>query len=172
LRSFVWSNGKRRVSQTALGTETDPPFPGAPLEVFENRVLVNTVIQNPRLFRISSPINIDLFEHLLSSHPNQPLVASFCKGLREGFWPWSRPVPSHPVTLDDSKAVRSDAELAFLMKTRDEEVEAGCFSEAFPALLPGMHAIAIHAVPKPHSEKLRLVTNFSGGDFSRNSTIS
>jgi hypothetical protein len=58
------------------------------------------------------------------------------------------------------------------MKTRDEEVEAGRFSEAFPALLPGMHAIAIHAVPKPHSEKLRLVTNFSGGDFSRNSTIS
>jgi hypothetical protein len=35
-----------------------------------------------------------------------------------------------------------------------------------------MHAIPIHAVPKPHSEKLRLVTDFSGGEFSRNSTIS
>lgn len=172
LRSFIWSDGERHISQTALGTETDPPFPGVPLEAFENAALVQTVIHNPRLFRISSPIDVDLLERLLSSHPNQPLVSSFCKGLREGFWPWSRPVRSHPVTLDGSKAVRSDAELAFLMKTRDEEVDAGRFSEPFPALLPGMHAIAIHAVPKPHSEKLRLVTNFSGGDFSRNSTIS
>ncbi|KAJ7471114.1 hypothetical protein FB451DRAFT_1090756, partial [Mycena latifolia] len=72
------------------------PFPGVPLEVFENTALVNTVIQNPRLFRISSPINVDLLERLLSSHPNRLLVASFCKGLREGFWPWSHPVSTHP----------------------------------------------------------------------------
>ncbi|KAJ7199107.1 hypothetical protein B0H12DRAFT_1081429 [Mycena haematopus] len=172
LRSFIWSTGKRRISRTALGTETDPPFPGVPLEVFNNKALLNTVIQNPRLFKVSTPIQVDLFERLLASHPNQPLAASFCKGLREGFWPWSCPVSEHPVTLNGSKAVRSDKELAFLEKTCDEELAAGRFSEGFPTLLPGMHAIAIHAVPKPHSEKLRLVTDFSGGEFSRNSTIS
>ncbi|KAJ7222739.1 hypothetical protein B0H12DRAFT_1031235, partial [Mycena haematopus] len=148
------------------------PFPGVPLEAFANRALVNTVIRNPRLFTISTPINVALFERLLASHPNRPLVASFCKGLREGFWPWSTPNPTHPVTHNGSRKVRSDAEQVFLEKTRDEEIEAGRFSEAFPSLLPGMHAIPIHAVPKPHSEKFRLVTDFSGGEFSRNSTIS
>jgi hypothetical protein len=73
---------------------------------------------------------------------------------------------------DGSKKVRSDAEQAFLEKMHDEEMEAGRFSKAFPALLPGMHTIPIHAVPKPHSEKFRLVTDFSGGECSRNSTIS
>ncbi|KAJ6597899.1 hypothetical protein B0H10DRAFT_1762957, partial [Mycena sp. CBHHK59/15] len=146
--------------------------PRCPPEAFENTALVNTVIHNPRLFRISTPLNMDLLERLLTSHPNQPLVTSFCKGLREGFWPWSRPVHSDPITLDGSKEVRSDTEQAFLKKTRDEEIEAGRFSHGFPKLLPGMHAIAIHRVPKLHSERLRLVTNFSGGDFSRNSTIS
>ncbi|KAF7374421.1 DNA/RNA polymerase [Mycena sanguinolenta] len=129
-------HGKRRISPTALGTETDPPLPGVPLEVFDNKALINTVIQNPRLFNISTPINIDLFERLLASHPNQPLVASFCKGLREGFWPWSRPVSEHPVTLDNSKIARSTKEQEFLEKTRDEEIAAGRFSAAFPALLP------------------------------------
>ncbi|KAJ7215706.1 hypothetical protein B0H12DRAFT_1079005 [Mycena haematopus] len=151
-------------SPNCTGHGTDPPFPGVPLEVFNNKALLNTVIQNPRLFKVSTPIQVDLFERLLASHPNQPLAASFCKGLRE--------VSEHPVTLNGSKAVRSDKELAFLEKTCDEELAAGRFSEGFPTLLPGMHAIAIHAVPKPHSEKLRLVTDFSGGEFSRNSTIS
>ncbi|KAJ7264463.1 hypothetical protein B0H12DRAFT_1068717 [Mycena haematopus] len=125
LRSFVWSDGKRHISPTALGTEIDPLFPGVPPEVFDNKALLNTVIHNPRLFRITTPIKVDLFERLLSSHPNQPLVVSFCKGLREGFWPWSQPVPGHPITLDESKVVRSDRELAFLEKTRDDELEAG-----------------------------------------------
>ncbi|KAJ6471578.1 hypothetical protein C8R47DRAFT_1324901 [Mycena vitilis] len=172
LRSFVWSDGKRRISPTALGTETDPPFPGVPVEAFSNKELVHTVIHNPHLFKTSTPIDVAQFEQLLSTHPNSLLVSSFCKGLREGFWPWSTPIASHPITLDNSKPLRSDAEQSFLEKTRDDEITAGRFSEGFPTLLPGMHAIPIHAVPKPHSEKLRLVTNFSGGEFSRNSTIS
>ncbi|KAJ7161680.1 hypothetical protein C8R46DRAFT_1037880 [Mycena filopes] len=172
LRSFVWSDGRRRISPTALATESDPAFPGVPPEAFENAELVNTVTRNPHLFQTSTPIDVGRFDKFLETHPNRPLVISFCKGLREGFWPWSRPDRTHPITLDGSKAVRSDAEQAFLEKTRDDEISAGRFSEAFPALLPGMHAIATHAVPKPHSEKLRLITNFSGGDYSRNSTIS
>ncbi|KAJ7636296.1 hypothetical protein FB45DRAFT_672038, partial [Roridomyces roridus] len=77
-----------------------------------------------------------------------------------------------PTTLDSSEEPRSSAELAFLEKTRDEEMSAGRFSDPFPHLLPGMHAIPTHGVPKPRSEKLRLITDFSAGDVSRNSTIS
>ncbi|KAJ7327846.1 hypothetical protein DFH08DRAFT_709922 [Mycena albidolilacea] len=172
LRNFAWSAGKRRISPTALGTETDPPFPGVPPEAFQNRELVNTVVSHPSLFRISTPIKVDLFEQLLASHPNQPIIESFCKGMREGFWLWLHPDAMHPHTFDGSKDVRSDAERLSLEKTRDEELDAGRFSKAFPVLLPGMHVIPIHAVPEPRSEGLRLVTDFSGGAFSHNSTIS
>ncbi|KAJ6463625.1 hypothetical protein C8R47DRAFT_992587 [Mycena vitilis] len=172
LRSFVWSEGKRRISPTALATESDPPLPGVPVEAFTNTALVHTVTHNPHLFKTATPIAVARFEKLLETHPNRALVSSFCKGLREGFWPWSSPVASHPVTLDGSKPPRSEVEQRFLEHTRDEEIAAGRFSEGFPHLLPGMHVIPIHGVPKPHSEKLRLVTNFSGGKFSRNSTIS
>lgn len=172
LRSIIWSDGVRRISPTALGTEYDPPIPGAPPEAFENTDLVSTVVTNPSLFRVVTPINISLFRRLLALHPNRPLVESVCKGFVDGFWPWSRPVPSHPVTFDGSKAARSDVERSFLENCRDDEIAAGRFSRPFPALLPGMHAIPVHAVPKPCSEKLRLITDFSAGDCSRNSTIS
>ncbi|KAJ6514329.1 hypothetical protein C8R47DRAFT_1190483 [Mycena vitilis] len=172
LREFIWSAGNRRISPTALATESDPPLSGVPLEAFENHDLVQTVIHHPHLFKTSTPIDVQRLEKLLETHPNRPLVLSFCKGLREGFWPWSRPVSTHPITVDGSKPVRSAAEQVFLEETRDVEVAAGRFSNGIPALLPGMHAIPIHGVPKPHSEKLRLVTDFSAGAFSRNSTIS
>ena len=38
-------------------------------------------------------------------------------------------------------------------------------------LLPGMYSTPIHAVPKPRSEKLRLVNDHSAGPFSLNSMI-
>ena len=48
----------------------------------------------------------------------------------------------------------------------------GRFSPTFgPELLPGMYSEPIHATPKPHSEKLRLVINHMFGDFSLNSMI-
>ncbi|KAJ6458825.1 hypothetical protein C8R47DRAFT_1162681 [Mycena vitilis] len=172
LRSFVWSAGRRRISPTALATELDPPLPGVPIEAFANRDLVHTVQNNPQLFLTPTPIAVDRLAKLLESHPNPALVSSFCKGLREGFWPWSEPNPTHPITHNGSKPVRSEQEQLFLESTRDEEIAAGRFSSGFPALLPGMHAIPIHGVPKAQSDKLRLVTDFTAGDFSRNSTIS
>jgi hypothetical protein len=36
---------------------------------------------------------------------------------------------------------------------------------------PEMHASPIHVVPKPHSEKLRMVTNQSAGPYAPNSMI-
>jgi hypothetical protein len=38
-------------------------------------------------------------------------------------------------------------------------------------LLPGIYSMPIHAVPKPHSTNLCLVTNHSAGNYSLNSMI-
>ncbi|KAF9528414.1 hypothetical protein CPB83DRAFT_791773, partial [Crepidotus variabilis] len=45
------------------------------------------------------------------------------------------------------------------------------FSEPFPTLLPGMYCTPVYAVPKPHSNDLRMVMDHSAGEFSLNSMI-
>ena len=46
------------------------------------------------------------------------------------------------------------------------------FSPSFGfELLPGMYSMPIHAVPKPHSVDLSLVTDHSAGLFSLNDMI-
>ncbi|EUC55961.1 hypothetical protein RSOL_147840, partial [Rhizoctonia solani AG-3 Rhs1AP] len=61
--------------------------------------------------------------------------------------------------------------LAFVASQRDEEVNAGRFSPGFSQLSPGMQTSAIGAVPKPHSEKYRLITDQSAGTYALNSFI-
>ena len=55
---------------------------------------------------------------------------------------------------------------------RDEEIRLGRFSDAFSVLSPGMTTIPLWVVPKPHSDKFRLVVDHSAGDYSPNSFIS
>jgi hypothetical protein len=63
-------------------------------------------------------------------------------------------------------------EADFLHAQRDQERHAGRFSGSFGRdLLPGMHASPVHAVPKPHSDKLRMVIDQSAGLFAPNSMI-
>ncbi|KAF8833112.1 hypothetical protein BDN67DRAFT_1017935 [Paxillus ammoniavirescens] len=53
-----------------------------------------------------------------------------------------------------------------------EEVALHRFSEPFgPDLLPGMYSIPVHAMPKPHSTKFRLIVDHSAGTYSLNSII-
>ena len=47
------------------------------------------VADNPALFRVHTPIHIDIFENLLKRHPNPDFVTLVCTGLPEGFWPWA-----------------------------------------------------------------------------------
>jgi hypothetical protein len=68
--------------------------------------------------------------------------------------------------------LKSDKEKQFVRDQRDAEIALGRFSPAFgPDLLPGMYSMPIHAVPKPQSEKLRLVVTHKMGEFSLNSMI-
>lgn len=62
--------------------------------------------------------------------------------------------------------------LAFVASQRDKEIAERRFSQAFSVLLPGMQTSAIGAVPKPHSEKYRLITDQSAGPHALNSFIS
>lgn len=159
-------------SPSADSTVYAPPFPSPPAVELENSAALSTIRDNPDLFRVETPWRVDVFERLLAKHPNRPLVESACRGLREGFWPFADTsshispdpdvVPNHQM---DEKG------LAFVASQRDEEIEARRFSRAFSTLLPGMQTSAIGAVPKPHSDKYRLITDQSAGPHALNSFI-
>ena len=73
----------------ADSTEIEKPLPMVPPSEFNNVEAVKTIGDNPDLFKIITPVNVDRFEKLLKLHPNCPFVKSVCKGLCKGFWPWA-----------------------------------------------------------------------------------
>ena len=176
LQRSVWTDPETSpsFSPTALCTLTDQPLPRPPPEEFNNSDAMNTIRENPLLFKIITPINISQFEKLLKSHPNKPFVESICISLREGFWPWANTQKDeYPTTWDFSdRPPKTEREAGFLRDQRDIEIAADRYSVSFgPELLPGMYSTPVHAVPKPRSEKLRLVNDHSAGIFSLNSMI-
>ena len=95
-------------------------------------------------------------------------------GLRHGFWPTANThYGIYPDTHDEHTGTPSDHHCAdFLRQQRDIEIKKEHFSPAFgPELLAGMYCMPIHAVPKPGSSDLRLVTDQSAGPFSLNSMV-
>ena len=65
-----------------------------------------------------------------------------------------------------------DKKVRFIREQCQVEKDKGYFSEYFgPNLLDGMYSMPIYAVPKPHSEDLRLVTDHSAGPYPLNSMI-
>ncbi|KAF8584363.1 hypothetical protein K439DRAFT_1284925, partial [Ramaria rubella] len=149
------------------------PLPLVPTTKRSSVPINQTLNLQPHLFHIVTPINIDKFEALLHSHPNQPLVNSVCRGLREGFWPYASVNPDHPVTNDSIRRELDEPAVELIHVQRDIEIAEGRFSTSFgPDLLPGMYSPPIHAVPKPHSDKLCLINDHSTGPFALNSWIS
>jgi hypothetical protein len=139
-----------------------------------NAIAVCTLNDNPSLFQIVTPINVNLFQNLLSNHPNPPFVDSVCAGLREGFWPWADTLKDgYPSVFDSSRPTPADRhKAAFIQDQRDIKVAKGRFSTTFGSdLLPGMYSMPAHAVPKPNSTNLHMVTDHSAGPFSLNSMI-
>ncbi|KAJ7024415.1 hypothetical protein C8F04DRAFT_895723, partial [Mycena alexandri] len=119
-------------------------------------VALKTLADHADLFRIVSPVDVDVFESLLVEHPNQPFVRSVVVGLREGFWPWANTQPGpgvYPETHDAADfPLKDERERAFVRQQRDEEIALGRFSPSFGRdLLPGMYSMPIHVVPKPES---------------------
>ena len=154
-------------------TLTAEPLEGPPRSVLEDEAVTKTLQENPHLFKIVTPVRVDIFEAYLATHPNQPFVKSVCNGFREGFWPWAESKPGYPITNDESRPAPTDAKKAeFLRAQRDIELAKDRFSPPFTHdLLPGMYCMPIYAVPKPHSTALRLVTDQSYGKYSPNSMV-
>ena len=176
MQRSVWTDAdaSHSLSPTAASTLTDDPLPRPPQREFDNLEAVSTIHNNPHLFQIITPINVTRLEELLQSHPNKLFVQSVCISLREGFWPWANTQKDeYPTTWDFSeRPPKTEHEAGFLRDQRDSEIGARRYSESFGTdLLPGMYSTPVHAVPKPRSEKLRLVNDHSAGIFSLNSMI-
>ncbi|KAG1904348.1 uncharacterized protein F5891DRAFT_1184557 [Suillus fuscotomentosus] len=164
-RWMIWGEESGILSGTALWTETADPLPRPPPSEFENVPALTTIANNPDLFQVSTPINIDWFETILTqaNHPNPPFVRSVCQGLREGFWPWAdTQYGTYPVTWDiPSPTPSSSLERDFLHSQILKEESVGRYSRNFePNLLAAMYSMPIHAVPK-EGGKFCLVTNHS-----------
>ncbi|RDB17203.1 hypothetical protein Hypma_002007 [Hypsizygus marmoreus] len=174
LRYNLWNVDASFSSNTSDWTERAKPLPSVPIDELLNPITSQTITQNPHLFRIVTPINVDVFESLLHDHPNPTFIASVCRGLRRGFWPWANThVGEYPDTNNASLGPPDNVdEAAFIRSQCDIEIRKGRFSEPFgPHLLPGMYAMPVHAVPKPGSTDLRMVMNQSAGKHSLNSMI-
>lgn len=158
----------------ALATETADPLPLPPPRSNLNESAYTTIDNNPELFKIVTPINVDKFEAYLIHHPNRPYVDSVCRGLRRGFWPWAtHDDPDLWKTHDNSYRPINDTDrMNFVREQRDEEIRLGRWSPPFGSqLLPGMYSSPIDVVPKPHSDKFRLVNDHSQEPFPPNAMI-
>ena len=174
LRHNIWNPDSDFTPNTADWTLTAKPLEGPPQSALDDEPVTRTLRDNPHLFKVVTPVRVDVFEAYLASHPNRNFVDSVCRGLREGFWPWAvTPSPGFPTTNDESRPAPTDEKKAqFLRAQRDVEVAKERFSPPFKhGLLPGMYCMPIYAVPKPHSTDLRLVTDHSYGKYSLNSMI-
>ncbi|KAL7278881.1 hypothetical protein ACG7TL_006712 [Trametes sanguinea] len=173
-RGFLWERGRcSPVTPLATLSETMNALPSPPVLDPEHDSARETIQAHPHLFRVVTPLKVDVFERLLQSHPNQPPVVSVCQGFREGFWPFADSTLSEfPETWEESSSRMDDEALQFTLQYAAKEEAAGRYSEPFGSdLLPGMFSMPIHAVPKPHSDKLRFINNHSAGKFSLNSMI-
>jgi len=175
VRDYVWPINECKLTTTALTSLKAPPLPRPPPNELMDVKKCDFIRDNPHLFRITTPVKINRFSNLLSTHPNRLLVESACEGLKATFWPWAVTIdPNTPPIIDNAmlQRINNPNHLQFMMEQRDEEIRVGYFSEAFTELSPVMTTIPLWVVPKPHSDKSHLVVDHSAGDFSSNSYIS
>ncbi|KAE9385630.1 hypothetical protein BT96DRAFT_1026532 [Gymnopus androsaceus JB14] len=163
-RALMWVSVEKPTDNVSLADTSlyMTPLPRPPANKVLNEITLNTIQNNPWLFSITMPINVDCFEALLNSHPNQAFVQSMCTGFRQGFWLQANiDNPDIPLILDHSRKLNDPEHLAFACEQQDKEIAERHFSPTFPALLPGMQCVPVVVVPKPHTNKFRLAVDHS-----------
>ncbi len=162
-------------SHIAAYIKIDPSVPDVPEAEHNNLQLAATIAEHPSLFKINTPIKVNILRAKLRNHPNQPFVESILRALQVGFWPWANtnPTGEFPVTWDHSHMEpRNVEEQEFIQVYVNGKRILGHVSPPFGSdLLPGMYSTPVHAVPKLHSTNLRLISNMSMGPFAFNSMI-
>ena len=74
LRYNIWDPDSDFSPNTSDWTLTAKPLEGPPQSALEDEAVTKTLNENPDLFKIVTPINVNVFESYLSSHPNQAFV--------------------------------------------------------------------------------------------------
>lgn len=165
------SNPKVTVAEWTL---TARPLLCPPVTEFENQLALQTIAERPDLFKIVTPVKVDVLEKLTASHPNRPFVESVLEGLRFGFWLWATTnKEGYPLTHDESKEIHlTEEKRQFVLDQVKHEQDLDRVSKSFgKTLLPGMYRMPHYVVHKPHSSAWRLVNDLSAGAFSFNSMV-
>ena len=116
-------------------------MPSPPSHLLNNPKIIAALHALDRYIDVDTPFNINKFELLLASHPNQPFVSSVMRSLREGFWPFDRGEWEDECSNVIKNYASEDIDLDAIRQYRDREVEAKRWSGALPEdfiLLPGM----------------------------------
>jgi len=174
LRHNLWSLSVDPMMSAAEWMLSASRLPPPPQNEYENLAAIRMIEDNPTLFKIVTPIKVDVLEILLESHPNQPFVNSVLDGLRKGFWPWASIIKDgYPVTLDKSRPICLTPEKEdFLNEQLKHEQSLERMSQEFGEdLLPGMYCIPSYVIPKLHSDGWCLVDDLSAGPCSLNSMV-
>ena len=116
LRYNIWDTDSDFSPSVSDWTLTAEPLEGPPRSVLEDEAVTKTLQENPHLFKIVTPVRVDIFEAYLATHPNQPFVKSVCNGFREGFWPWAESKPGYPITNDESRPAPTDVKKAEFLR--------------------------------------------------------
>ena len=169
-----WYPSVRASAELSEDPSVTSPMPLPPARDSFHPDFLRTLDQNPDLFAVVTPIQVDRLEFLLAEHPNHPFVASVLRSLREGAWPWAgAPVDFlmiHDLSFLGTK-LQGNAEYAkFAEQEAEKETRLGRFLRSFPVLLPGMACMPTYIIAR--KEKLRVVTDHSAGPLSLNSLIS
>jgi len=173
-RYNLWGADNQKTMTTAEWSKTAVPLPRPPISELENPIVNATINSHAHLFAVKTPIKIDVFNSLLSDHPNRPFVDSVLAGLREGFWPWANTLSPHlpPSHVQEPNGQYDETHLSFFREQLSHELERGRYSPSLGStLLPGMYSMPVYAVPKPGSTDLRLVNDHSAGPYSLNAMI-
>ena len=174
-RGYIWAEYPIAATPSVTSTMTRPPLPDVPDHDLIHYAVTMTIKENPHLFKIITPVDPDALQRCLDQHPNRALVNSVIRGFRVGFWPSADTSTLVPTSagLDHSREINfTPKQRDFLLTQRDLELAEQRYSPSFGvSLLPGMICQPCFAVPKPHTDKLRLVNDHSSGIPSLNSFI-
>jgi hypothetical protein len=123
-RGYAWSVSSSHTSPSALYSECAPPLPSVPQHLIDDPVIQAALVEARTHIKVDTPFNVDRLENMLSNHPNQPLVHSMMRGLREGFWPLDE--GDWKLELEDKvdNYPCDDIDMDSIRAFRDREIEA------------------------------------------------
>jgi hypothetical protein len=165
LRHNLWQEGSSLSPTTAEWSETAKPLPRPPFHEILNPVTSRTLLIIPISFRFELPSK----SMCLNIFSNTILILRSSNWFVQGFERVSGLGP----TLFKKGCLKLNTSLVPCLLTLTsnlhcvKERQKGYFSDSFGTdLFPGMYAMPIYAVMKPHSVDLRLVMDHSAGPFS------